>query len=408
MRSFTTVRALAFAAIAAAAACRNDPTALPSQPQLARSDTVEARALWVSRYEYTSLADLVRIMDDAKRANFNIVYLQVRGVADALYASDLEPCSVRLCGKLGGTPTWDPLAMGITEAKARGIQLHAWINSFIGWAAADQSTCALLADSDAGRPRHILLDHPEWKVVDNSGAAHPCPNPEGSVWLSPGVPGVRTQLARVAADIARRYEVDGVHLDFIRYPGLTWSHDAASLAAYGADPVADPNAWAQFRRDQVSAAVRQTRDSLALAKPAAVLSAAVWGIYQDKWGWNSSKGYDQYFQDPRAWMAAGTLDVAVPMIYWKIQGTYCAFTDWHCLVDDHLAGFQSSGRHAYMGMNAQLGADEMVKQVALGRERGVKGFSVFSYGSARSAGLFTALANGVFRLPARVPEMSWK
>lgn len=408
MRSSSTLRAVALAAGVAVSACRNDPTTQPPPPQLARSDTVEARALWVSRYEYTSLADLVRIMDDAKRANFNIVYLQVRGVADALYASDIEPCSVRLCGKLGGTPTWDPLAMAITEAKARGIQLHAWINSFIGWAAGDQSTCALLADSDAGRPRHILLDHPEWRVVDNGGAAHPCPNPEGSVWLSPGVAGVRTQLARVAADIARRYDVNGIHLDFIRYPGLTWSHDTASLNAFGQDPVANAVAWSQFRRDQVTAAVRETHDSLTLAKPAAVLSAAVWGIYQDKWGWNSSKGFDQYFQDPRAWAASGTLDVAVPMIYWKLQGTYCAFTDWLCLVDDHIAGFQASGRHAYMGMNAALGADEMLRQIAMGRERHVKGFSVFSYGAARNSGLFTALANGVFRLPARVPTMEWK
>lgn len=391
------------------AGCSDDGPVGPITPPLVRSDTVEARALWVSRFEYSTADDITRILADARSANFNIVYLQVRGVADALYESDLEPCSTRLCGgTLGGTPSWDPLAHAVIQASSRGIQLHAWINAFIGWTATSTTTCALLQPSAPGEPRHVLLDHPSWKVVDSDGVTMDCPNPEGSLWLSPGIPGVRTQLARVAADIARRYAVAGIHLDFIRYPGLTWSHDSESLAAFGADPRANRPAWDQFRRDQVSAAVRETHDSLAAAKPAAVLSAAVWGIYKDRWNWNSSRGYDQYFQDPPAWTAAGTLDVAVPMIYWRTRTPYCSFTDWTCLVDDHLAVHRQSGRHVYMGMNAELGTAEMVYQIGLGRERGVKGFSIFSYTSARSTGLFPVLAGGVFRLPARVPTMGWK
>src|SRR6185503_16851882 len=123
----------------------------------------------------------------------------------------------------------------------------------------------------------------------------------------------------VAADVARRYAVDGIHLDFIRYPGTKWSHDTASLRVFGLNPATNAAAWDQFRRDQVSAAVREVRDSVAVAKPSAVLSAAVWGIFRDLWSWNSSQGYSQYYQDPRAWAAAGTLDVAVPMMYWTIK-----------------------------------------------------------------------------------------
>lgn len=389
------------------AACSDGATTAPANLPV-RSDTVEARALWVSRFEYTSANDIVAILDDAKSANFNIVYLQVRGIADALYRSNLEPCSIRLCGHLGGTATWDPLELAVAESHARGIQLHAWINAFTGWTATTTTTCGQLAESDAGNPRHVLLAHPEWRVVDNAGATHPCPNPEGTVWMSPGIAGVRTQLARVAVDITRRYAVDGIHLDFIRYPGTSWSRDTASLRAFGQDPSANPTAWAQFRRDQVSAAVKEARDSIVAARPAAVLSAAVWGIYRDKWSWNSSEGFGQYYQDPRAWVAAGTLDVAVPMVYWPIQATYCAYTDWKCLLDDHLAGIQPSGRHMYVGMYATYGAQEMVREIELGRDRKVQGFTIFSHGSAKSTGLFAALRNGVFRLPARVPTMAWK
>lgn len=404
----TTLAALAALAFAAACSTSEAPVAPPPAQQLPASDTVEARALWVSRFEYSTLADIVAIMNDAKRANFNIVYLQVRGVGDALYRSDLEPCSIRLCGKLGGTPTWDPLEAAAHEARGRGIQLHAWINAFTGWTPTSASTCASLTESDPGNPRHILLAHPEYRVVDDTGTPHPCPNTQESVWMSPGVAGVRTHLARVAADIARRYDVQGVHLDFIRYPGTKWSHDTASLRAFGADPATSASAWSQFRRDMVSATVRETRDSVRAAKPAAVLSAAVWGIYRDKWSWNSSEGYGQYFQDPRAWTKDGYLDVAVPMAYWSIKSTYCAYTDWSCLLDDHLAGHAASGRHVYIGMLASLGTAEMVRQVQLGRARGVKGFTVFSYGAAKSTGLFDVLASGVYRLPARVPTMSWR
>jgi uncharacterized lipoprotein YddW (UPF0748 family) len=404
MRVLTVVGVVLFAA-----ACGSEPPTTPITPDLPRSDTVEARALWVSRFEYSTASDIVQIMTDAKSANFNIVYFQVRANADALYESDLEPCSPRLCSRLGGTPAWDPLARAASEAQARGIQLHAWINSFPGWTATTATTCAALVESDAGNPRHILLEHPDWRIADNTGTPQPCPHAEGNVWLSPGIPGVRTRLAGVAADITRRYpDVAGIHLDFIRYPGPQWSHDPPSLAAFGKSPATNAAEWAQFRRDQVSAAVRETHDSVQAARPAAVLSAAVWGIYQDKWSWNSSRGYDDYFQDPRAWTTAGTLDVAVPMVYWRVQSAYCAYTDWLCLLDDHQAGFTPGGRQMYVGMYAPLGADEMVNEINLGRNRGVKGFTVFSYGSARSTGLFPRLASGVFRLPARVPDMPWK
>lgn len=389
-----------------AAAC-GEPTA-PPRPDPVRSDTVEARALWVSRFEYASASDVQRIIADARRANFNIVYLQVRGNSDALYFSNVDPCSTRLCPNLGGTPTWDPLGTAVAAALGGNLQVHAWINAFIAW----NNQCSALQPSPAGNPNHLLIDHPDWIMVDSLGVAMECNvnYPDGNGWVSPGIPGVRTHLARVAADIARRYPtVAGVHLDFIRYPGLKWSWDSVSLATFGLDPKTNRAAWDQFRRDQVAAAVQETHDSLTAARPKAVLSAAVWGIWKNTAWSGVSQGYSQYFQDPRDWMNNDrSLDVAVPMTYWSIKSGYCDRLDWLCLLDDHVAGFKPSGRHVYIGMNAELGADEMIKQIERGRDRGAQGFSVFSYGSAKSTGLFDRLADGVFRLPARIPTMGWK
>ena len=365
----------------------------------------EARALWVTRFEYNSAAKIIEILDKAKSANLNVVFFQVRGAGDAFYVSQLEPCAASLCGKLGaGPPPYDPLDVAVREAHARGLQLHAYINALAGWGSGSAASCAVLANADSRAPRHVLIDHPEWAMVHSSGAAQTCPNAEEYVYLSPGNAGVRTWLARVAADIVRRYQVDGIHLDRIRYPGTAWSHDTASLRLFGRDPATNSADWSSFRRGLINQTVKETYDSVKAVRPSVQLSAAVWGIYQDKWSWSSSQGQSQYMQDPRAWTAGGYLDVAVPMTYYTIAGTYCAFADWACLVDDHVQGIQSAtGKPVWMGTLADKGTTEIVKQIELGRRRGARGFSIFSYSSAESAGLWSALASGPFSHGAIMP-----
>ncbi len=192
------------------------------------TNPVEARALWITRFEYTtsSAADptkIATIMQKAASANFNIVYFQVRAAGDAFYRSTIEPCSPRVCGTLGGPPAVDPLAVAITEAAKYGIQVHAWLNALTGWISNTSAACAQLVEST---PRHMLLEHPDWAMVDSTGAPQSCgPATPEYVWVSPGVAGVRTRLAQVAADIARRYPVRGVHLDRIRYPTTQLSWD---------------------------------------------------------------------------------------------------------------------------------------------------------------------------------------
>jgi uncharacterized lipoprotein YddW (UPF0748 family) len=225
---------------------------------------------------------------------------------------------------------------------------------------------------------------------------------------------VRTHLARVAADVARRYAVDGVHLDRIRYPSPFLSYDAPSVDAFGRRAAASDPAWQQWRRDAVSAAVREVHDSVAAARPGVVLSAATWGIYNNlALGWpTASSGSTQYFQDPRAWGRGGYLDVNVPMTYYKTTPARCAVADWLCTVEDHLAGFDgATGRHSYVAITAdpEVTTDaEVVRQIALGRERRAKGFAVYSYNAANARGLFALLAAGPFASPADVPLMPWK
>ena len=375
---------------------------------LAHAQKPEARALWVTRFDYDSEAKIARIMETAARANFNIIYFQARAASDAYYRSTIEPCAAILCGKLGGTPSYDPLEVAVREGHRRGLQVHAYLNALTGRAAGIEGQCKPMPEPDPGNPRHLLLDHPEYVMSDRTGRKLPCPNSEEYVWLSPSFPAVRTQLARVAADIARRYDVDGIHLDRIRYPGDAWSWDQVSRTEFGKSPIMYPAEWKAYRTGLVSRMVRETYDSVTAVKPGLVLSAAVWGIYYDKWHWKTLAGKTDLMQDYRAWAKEGYMDILVPMTYSWIKAR-CARIDWGCMLDEHLQGDErDTGRQMYIGIDASKGAREIVSQIRLARSRGVTGMAIFSFTDADNSRVWPLLERGVFAQRAAVPDMPWK
>ena len=368
----------------------------------------EARALWVTRFDYDSEAKIARIMETAARSNFNIIYFQARAAGDAFYRSSIEPCAALLCGKLGGTPAYDPLEVAVREGHRRGLQVHAYLNALTGRAAGIEGQCKPIPEPDPGNPRHVLLDHPEYVMSDRTGRLLPCPNSEEYVWLSPSFPAVRTRLAAVAADIARRYEVDGIHLDRIRYPGNAWSFDPASRAEFGKNPDRYPAEWKEYRTGLVNRMVRETWDSITAVRPGLVFSAAVWGIYHDKWQWKTLAGKTDLMQDYRAWAKEGYMDILVPMTYSRIKAR-CARIDWGCMLDEHLQGGErETGRQMYIGIDASKGAREIVNQIRLARSRGVTGMAIFSFTDADNSRVWPLLQTGVFADRVAVPEMPWK
>ena len=287
------------AAVLSLAACGGDATGPddddhePPPEDTVASPATEGRALWVSRYDWSDAAQLRALIDSAAAANFNIIYFQVRARSDAYYHSNLEPWAHRPPAfTLGRDPGWDPLAVALSAAQAKGVQVHAWLNAFIGWC-----TSEAIPEST---PRHILLVHPDWVMKDQQGNS----SADNCNFLTPGAAGVRTWLARVSADIVRNYPVDGIHLDYIRYPYPTWGYDPPTLAAYDAAKQTEPwLTFEDFRRRLVTLTVREVDDSMRAARPRAVLSAAVWGVYRNTAGWaNVATGFDARFQESRGWL----------------------------------------------------------------------------------------------------------
>lgn len=389
----------------------------------------EFRAVWVTRFAWNTKSQVQGIVNRAADAGFNVVFFQIRGNGDAYYRSKLVPWAQKLTGTLGKDPGWDPLQTAIDAAHARGIQLHAYWNVFAGWPVpagcktngtctctptqGQADSCTLPPASPSGMPNHLLHDHPEYLAVTSTGKSVD----QEYYWLSAGNPDVRAHILAAADELLSTYDVDGLHLDRIRYPGSGYSYDAASDAAWEAIPQAQRPTRANWQRQMVSETVGGIYSLLKQKRPNAVLSASVWGIYKSLPGCTTSQGYSDYYQDSIGWMKNGQIDALAPMIYWDI-GSGC--TDWAKLLDGFMAG--SNGRPIIAGMHALDGSapkfDRMKARIAYARTVGAAGTSIFAstYLDAKTSGSPTwpeqwtqfSAPGGPYEQDAGTPPIDWR
>jgi len=358
--------------------------------------TLEARALWVTRWDFASAEDVRGILRRARAAGFNLVLFQVRGVADAYYRSSLEPWAASLAGRLGKDPGWDPLQVAVDEAHALGLELHAWVNLATAWKGA----------SPPGRssPRHLLRAHPAWRVVDRQGRPMPCTD-AGYVFVCLANPEVQAHLEAVLVEIATRYAVDGVHLDYARYPARDTSYDRASNRLFRAARARDRSLTrAAWQREELTRFIGRLRDALHAARPGLLVSAAVTGIWQDLWGWGGvTQGFHDFHQDSHLWAARGVVDVLVPMIYWRPTRQPGARTDFRTLLAHFAPLREQIGLWA--GINVEAGdLTTLAEEVTLAREAGLPGVALFAWKALLDRGWLEALPRELFPGPAaRVP-----
>lgn len=337
----------------------------------------EVRAAWVVRFALASRDDIDRAIDYATRARFQLLFVQVRGRGDAFYRSRLEPAGAEL---LQPTDTFDPLAYFLERAHAQGIAVHAWVNVFYVWS----------DGSGLPPPDHIVRQHPEWLMSDSEGTRMDERSVEywkgrglEGYYVSPGNPEVRAHITDVIGDIVDRYPVDGVHLDYVRYPGPNFDFGPVERTnfalRYGIDPLAvkkDPERYRRMlgdgcfeRIDSLLVDWRVSRvDSLVTSVRRRIgdlpLSAAV---IPDFTRARRDKG-----QDWLGWVMRGDVDFVVPMAYVYEPADLLR----HMRVvkraigsDKFLVGLPVfDGRSRYLGYS-----------VSLLRQEGILGYSLFSY-----------------------------
>ncbi len=431
MRSFLRgTRLRAGAALLAAAALGSAPDsggarrpiadrATLSAPLSAAGAPAEVRALWVQRGTLTSAPAITELVERAAGAGFNTLIVQVRGRGDAFFASRLEPRGAPLART---DRSFDPLALVLAAAHHAGLAVHAWVN------------VDLVSDAEPPASRsHVARLHPEWlmaprDLVGSVEWSHPrspaylaalsryarehSSTIEG-LYLSPLQPPAADYTVRVVADIAKRYPVDGVHLDYARYPNDAFDYSERALREFEEDvlesvPAADrrdygrrarrrplfytemfPQRWAEFRRARLTAMVVRIRAAVKAHRPAALLSAAVWPDPEDAGG--------RRFQDWRGWLTARLLDAVCPMAYTVDPERFRA----QVALVKQIAG----ARPVWAGIGAfQLAPAAAVENIKTARRVGADGIALFSYdnirpGAAAPGGerdYLAAIARGAF------------
>jgi uncharacterized lipoprotein YddW (UPF0748 family) len=399
------------------------PTVTPVvTPTPQPGDTTEVRGLWVTRFDWTRFnqpadpAKIDEIVTNAAAAGFNVIYFQVRGAADAFYAPGLEPWAQRVSGGVLGqapNPFWDPLAYFVEKAHARGIQVQAYLNVHPVW-----DNCAAPPPMTSPTPLYYQLAGANGTTDGklNGLQWNTAGNVDCGVYLrySPASAFANTHFVNVVADLVNRYDIDGIHLDNVRYGGGSLSCDPVSAAAYGAPCFTDTagQTYQSWQRGQISALVGQLYNQVIVPSGRKVwLTAAVWPIYQDKWGWGVRDGYSYYYQDSQAWIKGGIIDSISPMIY---PGNYdeCAAESfwtqarWQTLVADFQAN--SGGRHIVPGIGTGYCTfDEIAWRIETARALGTAGHALFSYGGLLANDYFDDLAAGPYAEPATVPDIPW-
>lgn len=250
--------------------------------------------------------ELVEILNQLQFLNFNTLFLQVRLRSDLIYPSQIEPFSSMITGKSGWNPhNYDPLQFAIDECHKRGIECHAWL------------VCIPIGNDKQMKTRgsqSLVAKRPDL-----------CKRIKGEWFLDPGIPETATYLSSITSEITRKYDIDGIHLDYIRYPEIGEFPDKKTKEKYGPD-----ENLADWRRANINRIVYSIHDSVKSLKPWVQISAAVIGKYNDldtlsSHGWNS---YAKVYQDPKAWKEAQRIDFVAPMMYFSESVVRPFLRDW--------------------------------------------------------------------------------
>ncbi len=338
--------------------------------------------------------DFIAILDAHKSAGMNAVIVQVRSVADAMYAKSREPWSQVLTGTQGQAPNplWDPLEFMIAETHKRGMEFHAWFNPYR----------SVSSSSTQLAPNHIFNLHPEWHLT----FANPYK------LLNPGIPEVREYVASVIMDVVRNYDIDGVHFDDYFYPyGGTTNQDAATFIAYnrGIATIAD------WRRDNVNIFIKMIYDSLSSVKPHVKFGISPFGIWRSgvPSGIVGLDAYSAIYCDALAWLQTPSVDYIMPQLYWAFGGgqDYAKLMPWWLSNTNgrHLYTGNGSYRLSSTGSGNTYTADEIPNQVRFNRLQGAQGQCFYNSNSVTNnfKGVQDSL-RVLYSTPALPPTMPWK
>ena len=316
--------------------------------------------------------ELVRILDQLKAAGINVVLLQTRVRATTIYPSAMEPWDGCLTGTAGRNPGYDPLQFAIDECHKRGMQLHAWVVTIpIGkWAAAG---CTQLRKRQPNLVKKITVN----------GAAEGVMDPEK--------PQTATYIADICEEIVKNYDIDGIHLDYIRYPE-TWKIKVSR----------------QQGRRHITSIAETISQRVKRLKPWVMMSCSPIGKHDDLSRY-SSRGWNArtvVCQDAQEWLRTGVMDALFPMMYFRDNHFYPFAIDWQersygKIVAPGLATYMLDRREGNWPLQTVAQEMNVLRQLGLGHTHFRSRFL-----TDNTKGIY-AFERRFNSSPALIPPMTW-
>ena len=330
--------------------------------------------------------ELCDILDQLKEANFNTILFQTRLRGDVVYPSSTETFSECLTGKTGGNPGYDPLAFAIDECHKRGMELHAWIVTI-----------------PIGNVRQVNLLGRNSVVRKNKSI---CKYFNQNWYLDPGNPATNKYLTGIVNEIVSKYDIDGIHLDYIRYPeNATSFPDKDTFRKYGKGK--DIKEW---RRENITSIVSSIYKEVKSIKPWVKVSSSPVGKYRDterfsSKGWNA---YDIVFQDAQKWLKEGIHDIIFPMMYFNGNNFYPFALDWKENSSDRWI-VPGLGIYFLSPKEKDWALDEIARQIYFIRRYKLDGEAFFrtQFLLNDTKGIFSELKEETYTNPSLVPPMKW-
>lgn len=269
----------------------------------------ETRAVWIAtnfRLDWppqtsnpdSQISALTEIFDSVRSKNLNTVYFQVRGNGSVMFNSSYEPYSIYLTGDAHRKPPYDPLKLAIKLAHERNLEIHAWLNVMRCFSGSENKIL------QSGK--QLLNAHPEWiRKYYKDGKI--------SYWLDPGLPEVRNYLTNLIIELVQNYDIDGIQLDFMRYPGKNFN-DFNTYRKY--ENGLDLDDW---RRGNITAFLSQLYSSVKKIKPYLKVGVTPIGIYKNSTDAKGWEGFSEVYQDSETWLKNKIVDYLAPQIYWDLN-----------------------------------------------------------------------------------------
>jgi uncharacterized lipoprotein YddW (UPF0748 family) len=363
------------------------------------------RAFWVDTYNtrLNNVADVTAIVDRAKGAGANALFVQVRRRGDAWYLRGREP---RPEGILFDVVTFDPLAEVLRQAHDAALEVHAFVVVGAIW---NQNTLPTHVQHVFNRhgftPAGPIAGADNWLTrtrLPDGGYISASGYRFGSdYWLDFGHPEAATYTVDLLLDLVRNYPIDGLHLDRLQYPELPASADGGASVGYndvslqrfrerygrpaGSDPAANDPDWSHWRREQLTALMRRIYLNVVAIKPGLKISVgaiATGNAPGSDDGWLATDAYSRVYQDWRKWTEEGLLDIVIPLNF-RAEHTTSeaeAFAGWTAWTRGH-----QYQRQAVMGIGSYLNSIEgTIRQIRAAFEPGatpLDGVVLYSIGA---------------------------